>query len=137
VQLWKSPELQFPIANANLSQLYMGTPKGDVYSFAIIVQEILYRRGVFHLNEEDMRAVFKFENDNSLEQNIASVRYRDIYQRVKSGLRPSLDSSKCSKEVIDLLKRCWSESPNERPEFSIINELMRKTTKYVHFKNKI
>jgi atrial natriuretic peptide receptor A len=139
VQLWKAPELQFPIANANLSQLYIGTNKGDVYSFAIIVQEILYRRGVFFLNDEDLKATFNITRRDSNDLSEAStptkdqpgnkLTYKQIYQTVKTGLRPSLDLETCSKEIIELLKRCWSDSPTERPEFSIINELMRKITK--------
>ena len=31
-----------------------GSQKGDVYSFAIIVQEIIYRKGVFYIGEEDL-----------------------------------------------------------------------------------
>ncbi len=136
MQLWKSPELQFPVANANLCQLYMGTPKGDVYSFAIIVQEILYRRGVFYLSEEDKHAAFRGHHqahptpsDIDDDDDLSHIRHRDIYLKVKSGLRPTLDASTCSKEIIDLLRRCWSEAPHDRPEFSLINELMRKTTR--------
>ena len=31
-----------------------GTQKGDVYSFAIICQEIVYRSGVFHMSNQDL-----------------------------------------------------------------------------------
>ncbi len=48
---------------------------------------------------------------------------------VKTGLRPSLEEGLCSKEIIDLLKKCWTDSVNERPEFSTVRDIMRKTTK--------
>lgn len=53
----------------------------------------------------------------------------DIFKRVKFGLRPSLETYACSKEIIELLKRCWSASVQDRPDFHIIKDCMRKTTK--------
>ncbi len=61
-QLWKAPELQSSFTNMN--KQIIGTPKGDVYSFAIIVQEILYRKGVFYLTDED-KDKFKLKNENN------------------------------------------------------------------------
>lgn len=48
---------------------------------------------------------------------------------VKLGLRPSLDEDICSKEINDLLKKCWSETVSERPDFHVISHVTRKTTK--------
>ena len=65
-QLWRAPELQSPFIGSNsnsATQFLVGTPKGDVYSFAIIVQEILYRKGVFYINDEDRENTFKV-NEN-------------------------------------------------------------------------
>ena len=65
-QLWRAPELQSPFIGSNsnsATQFLAGTPKGDVYSFAIIVQEILYRKGVFYINDEDRENTFKV-NEN-------------------------------------------------------------------------
>ena len=47
-QLWTAPEI-LRLASRPLG----GTPKGDVYSFAIICQEIVYRNGVFYCGELD------------------------------------------------------------------------------------
>ena len=57
----------------------------------------------------------------------------EIFQNVKLGLRPSLEEGTCSKEIIELLKKCWSESINERPDFHVIRDIMRKNTKYIKF----
>ena len=46
-KLWTAPEL-LEVAYPPLE----GTKKGDVYSFAIIAQEILYQRGVFFRPED-------------------------------------------------------------------------------------
>ena len=47
--LWTAPEL-LRLHNRPPE----GSAKGDVYSFAIICQEIVYRHGVFYLHNLDM-----------------------------------------------------------------------------------
>lgn len=58
-QLWSAPELlrKYP----NHGEL-LGTIKGDVYSFAIICQEIIYRMGVFYRPDVSDPEVRGFEN---------------------------------------------------------------------------
>jgi len=50
--LWSAPELMAS-QRARVVGLSTGTQKGDVYSFAIILHEILYRAGLFRCVEED------------------------------------------------------------------------------------
>jgi len=50
--LWTAPELM-PSQWAGAVGMSTGTQKGDVYSFAIILHEILYRAGLFRCVEED------------------------------------------------------------------------------------
>nr|CAI5843767.1 unnamed protein product [Callosobruchus analis] len=100
-----------------------GTQKGDIYSFGIIMHEIIVREGVFYL-EEYMDA-------------------RDICEQVKKGpddngkvLRPFIYSDKIydpedKNEIVQLMKRCWSEDPDKRPDFAAIkNQLNKKWVKY-------
>ena len=68
-QLWKAPELQTSFSSMNsypsTNMFIAGTQKGDVYSFAIIIQEILYRQGVFYLTDEDQDHIFrKYDQTN-------------------------------------------------------------------------
>lgn len=50
-QLWTAPEL------LNMSPFPPGgTPKGDVYSFGIIMHEIIARQGVFYLEDKNLFA---------------------------------------------------------------------------------
>ncbi len=123
-QMWRAPELQVSYVNyltAGGSEPE-GTQKGDVYSFAVIVQEILYRQGVFYLTDEDRDVNFEVEKDEM-------VKYRKIFDKIKFGLRPSLENFVCSKEITELLKKCWSAVIVERPDFHVINVTMRKLTK--------
>jgi len=49
--LWMAPEILIEM-NKEGGKFVPGTQKGDVYSFAIIVQEILYRNGPFFVSED-------------------------------------------------------------------------------------
>lgn len=145
-QLWKAPELQSPF-NSHTNTVgfpFNGSPKGDVYSFAIIYQEILYRNGVFYLTDDDVeKALNTYNLERSNSRTIGAddtdneneplkphkLSNKEIYSCVKSGLRPSLEFDVCTKEIADLLRKCWSENPTDRPDFTVIKEIIRKTTK--------
>lgn len=67
-QLWTAPELlnvklAAPVKSSQNSELLNmknivieGTQKGDVYSFGIILHEIMLRKGVFYLGEENEKS---------------------------------------------------------------------------------
>ncbi|XP_069101885.1 atrial natriuretic peptide receptor 1-like isoform X3 [Argopecten irradians] len=109
-QLWTAPEL--------LRMHHRppeGTQKGDVYSFAIICQEIVYRSGVFYLANLDLSP-------------------EEIHQKVKNGLkpyfRPTLEEADCPcDELAEVIRKCWSEDPMERPDFQALKSIIRKLNK--------
>ena len=45
--------------------------KCDVFSYAVIVQEILYRKGVYYLTDEDIQK-FKLSNRDDIRNNYYS-----------------------------------------------------------------
>ncbi|KAM4600545.1 atrial natriuretic peptide receptor 1-like [Polymixia lowei] len=105
-RLWMAPELlrlESPPPG--------GTQKGDVYSFGIILQEVVLRRGAFYLEGEPLSP-------------------KEIVDRVVLGewpcLRPTTDPQNHSPELGQLMQRCWAEEPTERPEFHHIQLLLRK-----------
>ncbi|XP_031842737.1 atrial natriuretic peptide receptor 1 [Nomia melanderi] len=108
-QLWTAPEL-----------LRMerrppeGTQKGDVYSFAVIVHQIVVRQGPFYLGD-----------------NYRLTEW-EIVEGVKRGggspLRPAIDSS-VEEVVSNLMKRCWAEDAADRPDFSALKQTIRKINK--------
>ncbi|CAN8023791.1 unnamed protein product, partial [Ixodes persulcatus] len=95
-----------------------GSAKGDVYSFAIILQEILTRSGPFENLEKYSKHFLPPE---------------EILFRVKLGskppFRPDVTPSDCPRELLSLMKLCWNESPVLRPSFAILKQLMRKYTR--------
>ncbi|XP_067259450.1 atrial natriuretic peptide receptor 1 isoform X2 [Chanodichthys erythropterus] len=103
--LWRAPELLRQSMPAN------GTQKGDVYSFAIIAQEVVYRRGPFYIPNSHLSA-------------------REIVERVRAGgcspLRPHIDRAECVDELDGLLVSCWREKPAERPDFSSLRTAIKK-----------
>ncbi|CAF0852137.1 unnamed protein product [Adineta steineri] len=106
-RLWTAPEL---LRDANPPAA--GTVKGDVYSFGIILQEIELRNGPWYLRDTELQA-------------------SAIIESVKTGslLRPSIEVGDCSTDIRQLMKVCWNEDPNERPEFSEIRQVMRRINK--------
>jgi len=50
--LWTAPEILIEM-NKEGGKFVSGTQKGDVYSFAIIVQEILYHEGPFFVCKDN------------------------------------------------------------------------------------
>ncbi|CAH1773110.1 unnamed protein product [Owenia fusiformis] len=105
-KLWRAPEL---LRMANAPQ--KGTQKGDIYSFAIILQEIIFRTGPYHQTE---------------------IHPKDIVGRVARGDNPPYrpDVPATSEEgntaiaMIELMRNCWHENPDYRPSFTDIKKQM-------------
>ncbi|RZC36846.1 receptor type guanylyl cyclase-like, partial [Asbolus verrucosus] len=111
-QLWTAPEI---LAMENPPP--EGTQKGDIYSFAIIMHEIIVRQGVFHLDEfrtarEKVDAVRKGPDANGGQP-----------------LRPSLGEAICEEEVAQMMKKCWSEDAADRPDFSSLKSKLKHINK--------
>lgn len=110
---WKAPELlRDPSAPAK------GSPKGDIYSFAIILYEIIGRRGPF---------------------GPTGFEPKEIIERVKRPLlngeepfRPDLmllveqNTACCEDYVLNCIRDCWAENPENRPDFASIRTRLKK-----------
>ncbi|XP_053548969.1 guanylate cyclase 2G-like [Bombina bombina] len=110
---WTAPELlrlgRFP---------YHGTQKGDVYSFAIIMRELIYN------------------NDDGPFQDLA-MEPEEIINKIKDPsanipLRPFLSVEKCNERIIAMLKMCWDENPDRRPTFVSIKRSLRNASPEGH-----
>uniref|UniRef100_A0A146M109 Guanylate cyclase n=2 Tax=Lygus hesperus TaxID=30085 RepID=A0A146M109_LYGHE len=110
--LWTAPELlrmEHPPPD--------GTQKGDVFSFAIIVHEIVTRQGPW-ANQVDP-------------VTLNPLTPKEIVEGVRSGtgLRPTTSDICCDEEVSALMKRCWAEEPADRPDFNTLKATIRKLNK--------
>ncbi|XP_064645630.1 atrial natriuretic peptide receptor 1-like isoform X2 [Lineus longissimus] len=108
-QIWTAPEIM-----RLQSRPPEGTQKGDVYSFAIICQEIVYRQGAFYVANMDLSP-------------------EECVRKVKNGqkpyFRPTLEEDDISEALADMIRRCWNEDPVERPDFSQLRSTIRKLNK--------
>ncbi|XP_054277953.1 atrial natriuretic peptide receptor 1-like [Macrosteles quadrilineatus] len=108
--LWIAPEL--------LKETTVpGTPatqKGDVYSFSIILEEIVVRGGPYEIARQTLTV-------------------QEILQQVESfatpPFRPDISNRDCPDDLLELMERCWADNPDERPTFEIIRGIIRKIMK--------
>ncbi|CAL8364891.1 unnamed protein product [Lota lota] len=104
--LWTAPEL---LRNPN--QQKRGSFRGDVYSFSIIMQEVISRSAPFCMLDMPIE---------------------EIISKVKSPpplCRPEVSVDEAPIEVIQVMKQAWSEEPNKRPTFEEILKQFKSITK--------
>uniref|UniRef100_A0A4W6DLS4 Guanylate cyclase n=1 Tax=Lates calcarifer TaxID=8187 RepID=A0A4W6DLS4_LATCA len=94
--------------------------KGDVYSYAIIAHEILMRRAPFYTQHCC---------------NIAEKIHRVQYPTGMAVFRPDLNFESASGREIELyilIKNCWDEDPERRPDFKKIELNLGKIFSNLH-----
>ena len=98
--LWTAPEILRGLQANN---------KCDVYSYGIIVQEVVME-------------------DKPYSGNIPALEPEEIVQRVTGQMsnpyRPHIPDNTCSQDWFDLASRCWDEEPNVRPSFHQVLSLI-------------
>ncbi|CAB3233285.1 unnamed protein product [Arctia plantaginis] len=107
--LWTAPEL------LRMSEPPPeGTQKGDVYSFGIIIHEIVNRQGAFWLGP-------------GIELSPKEI----IETVIASGLRPNTSHHRSCEvdDATDLMRRCWAEDSTERPDFAYLKGAIRRLNK--------
>ncbi|XP_077865373.1 atrial natriuretic peptide receptor 1-like [Saccoglossus kowalevskii] len=102
--LWRSPEmLRDPNRKASSD--------ADVYSFGIILQEIIQRTGPY-------------------ESSSSTMTPQEIVERVKNvespPFRPVVDKDSCPLELHQLMEKCLAELPSDRPDVSEVRSYVRK-----------
>lgn len=97
-----------------------GTPatqKGDVYSFAIILEEIVVRGGPWSTARQSMEPAA-------------------IITRVESHeippFRPCVGQRDCPPDLLELMEKCWADNSDERPTFTHIRSCIRLIMKLVY-----
>ncbi|XP_071105845.1 receptor-type guanylate cyclase Gyc76C-like [Haliotis cracherodii] len=94
--LWSAPELL-------RKQAPSGTQKGDIYAFAIILHEIFGRAGPY---------------------GFCNLSPKEVVELVKAPMtnpfRPDTSPLTCESYAVRCMIECWSEQPEDRPDFKII-----------------
>ncbi|XP_055642791.1 guanylate cyclase 32E [Toxorhynchites rutilus septentrionalis] len=97
--LWRAPEI---LRNPNTPS--RGTQKGDVYSFGLILYEIIGRRGPWG------------DTNLSRQEIIARV----ISPQNYGIFRPPLRGIDAPDYVVQCLQACWEEVPDDRPDIRLV-----------------
>ncbi|KAI5104397.1 retinal guanylyl cyclase 2 isoform X1, partial [Silurus meridionalis] len=104
--LWTAPEIlrsSFPGLKGSLA--------GDIYSFSIIMQEVVVKGPPFCMLEQSAQ---------------------EIVQKVKKPpplCRPTVSPDHAPLECIQLMKQCWNEQPERRPTFDEIFDQFKNINK--------
>merc|ERR1712100_633827 len=83
----------------------------DTYSFAVLMWEVVERRGPFE-----------------------SIKAWSVPQLVMKGARPAITADLWPDPLLKLVKRCWDQNPKKRPNFKqVYDELLKMEKKMHHF----
>ncbi|XP_055590315.1 receptor-type guanylate cyclase Gyc76C-like [Uranotaenia lowii] len=106
---WKAPEfLRKP-------SIY-GSQKGDVYAFAIILFEIIGRRGPFGYGDlEPIRIVELVKAENGPGQ-----------EPFRPDIESVIEDEDIPDYVINCIRDCWDENPEQRPDFPTIRNRLKR-----------
>lgn len=126
--LWVAPEL-LPLTIIPGSP---ATQKGDVYSFGIILEEIILRKGPFHaarqfLDPQGERLTWKYLTINiPITYKFVGILAR-VAAREDPPFRPAIERMDVPEDLTGLAERCWLDSSDDRPGFDSIRALLRST----------
>ena len=91
---------------------------GDVYSFGIIMQEVILRGAPFCMLDLTPQGERKKEACDITVRSFVSV---EIIAKIKKPpplLRPSVSKQVAPPEYINSMKQCWAEQAETRPSFN-------------------
>ncbi|XP_029038597.1 receptor-type guanylate cyclase Gyc76C-like [Osmia bicornis bicornis] len=109
---WKAPEL---LRNPNAP--IRGTQEGDIYSFAIILFEMIGRKGPY--------------GGVNLEPKEIIDRVKRFPEDGEPPFRPNIEilsesEADCAEYIVTTITDCWAESPELRPDFKMIRTRLKK-----------
>ncbi|XP_057663758.1 retinal guanylyl cyclase 2 isoform X2 [Diorhabda carinulata] len=101
--LWTAPEL---LRHSSLRK--KGTQAGDVFSFGIILQEVVVRGEPFCM---------------------LALTPEEIIEKIKRPpplIRPSVSKGAAPPEAINIMRQCWAEQAEMRPDFNTVHDQFKK-----------
>ena len=134
--LWTAPEL----LRMKEKRPFYGTQKGDIYSFGIIVQEVLYRVMPYFLDvftpkgnlllpcmpyKFQILGLFKTTNTHVVEV------IEKLIETIHPPYRPEIpkDEELVDMGITQLMKSCLTEDPATRPTFSDVRKHIKLLNK--------
>ncbi|XP_067143457.1 guanylate cyclase 32E-like [Centruroides vittatus] len=105
--IWQAPELL-----RMMNPPARGTQKGDVYSFAIILYEIIGRSGPWGPDSPPVKCIVERVMNPSQYDN-------KVY-------RPPIEVLNCADYIKRCMEECWMEEPEYRPDFRLVNIKLRE-----------
>lgn len=102
--LWSAPEL---LREVRAGATWRATQSGDVFSFAIIMQEVIVRGEPYCMLALTPEEIV------------------DKLCRPPPLIRPSVSMGAAPPEAISVMRQCWSELPDLRPDFDRLHDVFR------------
>ncbi|XP_055338946.1 atrial natriuretic peptide receptor 2-like isoform X2 [Paramacrobiotus metropolitanus] len=102
--LWKAPEV--------INNVTGNTYEADVYSFGIILQEIILREEPF--------AMYPISAEECVQR---------VIKNQEPPFRPTIKTEAAPPALIALMEKCWAQNPSSRPRFQEIRSTMRQVFK--------
>ncbi|XP_041974352.1 retinal guanylyl cyclase 2 [Aricia agestis] len=102
--LWTAPEL---LREASGQAVPSGTQAGDVFSFAIIMQEVIVRGEPY--------CMLSLSPEEIIEK----------LTRPPPLIRPSVSMGAAPPEAVSVMRQCWAEQPEMRPDFNRLYDIFR------------
>lgn len=115
--LWTAPEHLRQTTIRDQVIISIGSQAGDIYSFGIIMQEVIVRGTPFcmmGLSEEEI---------------ISKIR------KPPPLLRPSVSKTAAPPEYVNIMRDCWSEQPELRPSFDQLASMFKSLNGEKYFFN--
>ncbi|KAJ0181514.1 hypothetical protein K1T71_003599 [Dendrolimus kikuchii] len=100
--LWTAPELLREAGGEA-----RGTQPGDVFSFAIVMQEVVVRGEPY--------CMLALTPDEIVEK----------VRRPPPLIRPSVSMGAAPPEAVSIMRQCWAEAPDHRPDFHRLHDIFR------------
>ncbi|XP_060573232.1 atrial natriuretic peptide receptor 1-like [Ruditapes philippinarum] len=115
---WTAPELI-----DNSMQINMGTQKADIYSFSVVLFEILYRRSPYDTVATSPEEIIK----RVQAREVPPYRPKNFNDEAEDNIENDwMVGYNTRKRMIQLLNECWSDKPECRPPMSDIRYVTRE-----------
>ncbi|KAI6182296.1 Guanylate cyclase [Aphelenchoides bicaudatus] len=99
--------------------------KADLYSFALILHEMLFRKGAFYRGEEE------FPEPRQILENVKAKpkSEEDLYRPIIVEPNDETQNEENLNRLTDLMVCCWSEVPDNRLDFRHIRSIVHQLNK--------